>query len=111
MKRLIFFASVCLMLSATSFGQGVQTGTIRGTVRDQQELAIPGATVTATSDALQGARESVTDILGNYTIPALPAGEYQMRFELSGFGPLVRVVTVPLGLVVEQNVLMSAAGV
>ena len=104
MKRLIFFASAWLMLAATSFAQGVQTGTIRGVVKDQQNLAIPGATVTATSAAMLGSRESVSDSLGYYTLPALPVGDYQVKFELSDFAPLVRVVTVPLGLTVEQNV-------
>ena len=35
--------------------QGVQTGTIRGTVTDQQNLPLPGVTVTISSPALQGA--------------------------------------------------------
>jgi hypothetical protein len=99
-------------MSATmSFAQGVQTGTIRGVVKDQQELAIPGATVTATSAAMLGARESVSDSLGYYSIPALPAGDYQVKFALAGFASLVHVVRVPLGLSVEQNVSMRAAGV
>ena len=34
--------------------QGVQTGTIRGVVHDEQGLAVPGVTVTVTSPALQG---------------------------------------------------------
>ena len=39
----------CVVVSTVTYAQGVQTGTIRGTVRDQQNLAVPGVTVTATS--------------------------------------------------------------
>jgi len=91
-------------LPATSFAQGVQTGTIRGVVKDQQGLPTPGVTVTATSPALQGPRSVVTDDQGLYSIPALPAGRYTVRFELSGFSPIERQTDVALGLTVDQNV-------
>ena len=51
----------------------MQTGTIRGTVKDQQGLALPGATITATSSALQGERTVVTDTDGNFLLPLHPA--------------------------------------
>ena len=51
-------------LSTLVHAQGVQTGTIRGTVHDEQGLAVPGVTVTATSLSLQGPRTQVTDTTG-----------------------------------------------
>ena len=98
-------------VSATSFAQGVQTGTIRGVVKDQQGLATPGVTVTVTSPALQGPRTVVTDPQGLYSIPALPAGRYTVRFELSGFEPIERQTDVALGLTVDQNISIRPAGV
>ena len=95
----------------TSFAQGVQTGTIRGVVKDQQGLPTPGVTVTATSPALQGPRSVVTDEQGLYSIPALPAGRYTVRFELSGFAPIERQTDVALGLTVDQNIAIRPAGV
>ena len=44
--RNIGFLFAFLFISASVFAQGVQTGTIRGTVKDQQDLAVPGVTVT-----------------------------------------------------------------
>ena len=66
MKRLILLTAAWLILGSAGslFAQGVQTGTIRGMVKDQQDLAVPGATVTATSPALQGPRSTVTDTQG-----------------------------------------------
>ena len=65
MTRPLAILTLVLSLSANGFAQGVQTGTIRGTVKDQQGLALPGVTITATSPALQGARTEVTDSNGN----------------------------------------------
>src|SRR4029079_17210272 len=106
-------AAVWLILGSAGslFAQGVQTGTIRGIVKDQQGLAVPGVTVTATSLALQGPRSSVTDKDGIFAIRALPAGAYQVRYELAGFATVVRNANVLLGLTVEQDVSMRPAGV
>jgi outer membrane receptor protein involved in Fe transport len=88
----------------TARAQGVQTGTIRGTVQDQQGLPVPGVTITATSAALQGPRTSVSDGEGNYTLAALPAGQYEVTFELSGFTTVKQRTAVAVGLPVTQNV-------
>jgi hypothetical protein len=113
MKRLILLTAAWLILGSAGslFAQGVQTGTIRGTVTDQQNLAVPGVTVTVTSTALQGPRSTVTDREGLFAIRALPPGDYQVKFELSGFATITRSTAVPLGLVVETNIAMRAAGV
>ena len=54
-------------------------------MQDQQGLAVPGVTITATSPALQGPWTSVSDGEGNYTLAALPAGQHEVTFELAGF--------------------------
>ena len=114
MNRLMFFLSVVLLamgIAASAAAQGVQAGTIRGTVKDQQDLPVPGVTVTATSPALQGPRAGVSDTEGRYTLSALPAGTYTLKFELSGFGTIERPVAVPLGVTVEQNASLRPASV
>ena len=95
---------VVLVGAGAASAQGVQTGTIRGTVQDQQGLAVPGVTVTATSPALQGPRSTVTDGEGNYTLAALPPGQYEVTFELSGFTTVKQTTAVAVGLQVTQNV-------
>src|SRR5215212_2707084 len=54
---------------------------------------------------------ATTDTNGSYSFPTLPPGTYTVKFDLSGFGSVTRTSTVPLGLVVEQNVTMKPAGV
>jgi hypothetical protein len=109
--RSIGFLFAFLVMSAGVFAQGVQTGTIRGTVKDQQDLAVPGVTVTVSSPSLQGVRTVTTDSQGGYTFRNLPPGDYEVKFELSGFGTVTQKSAVPLGLTVEQNVTIRASGV
>jgi hypothetical protein len=108
----VFLLFVLAMAGAVDArAQGVQTGTIRGAVRDTQGLAMPGVTVTATSPGLQGPRTVVTDADGAFTIAAIPPGEYTVSFELSNFAPATRKTTVPVGSTIVENVTLAAAGV
>ncbi|HEV3063139.1 MAG TPA: TonB-dependent receptor [Vicinamibacterales bacterium] len=113
MKPFVAFALASLLCAWTAplAAQGVQTGTIRGVVRDDQGLAIPGVTVTAASPAMQLPRTATTDSTGGFTFPTLPPGDYTVTFEISGFATVKRTTTVPLGLVIEQNVTLRPAAV
>jgi hypothetical protein len=62
-----------------------QDGTLRGTVSDDTGAALPGVTVTTTSPALIGARETVTDSAGQYRLGNLPPGTYVLTAQLPGF--------------------------
>ena len=82
MRRLLLITTAWLILGSVGslFAQGVQTGTIRGLVKDQQDLAVPGVTVTATSPALQGPRSAVTDKEGLYVVPGAAARQLSTQF-------------------------------
>src|SRR4051794_37437380 len=54
--RFVFVAIVLSTLGTTAWAQGVQTGTITGTVQSADGLSLPGVTVTAASPSLQGQR-------------------------------------------------------
>ena len=84
MRRMALVPAVWLMLAGAGFGQGVQTGTVHGTVTDQQNLAIPAVSVTVTSPALLGTREAVSNGVGHYTISALPAGVLRSQVRAGG---------------------------
>jgi outer membrane receptor protein involved in Fe transport len=91
--------------------QGIQYGTIRGTVTDPQALPIPNVTVTATSPSMQGVRTTATGPDGTYSILQLPSGTYALTFETTAFSPAKRTTAILLGLTVEQNVQLRTAGV
>jgi len=60
-------------------------GSLTGYVRDEQQGAMPGVTITATSPALITPRTAVTDARGYYRLSNLPPGDYTLTAELTAF--------------------------
>ncbi len=60
-------------------------GTITGTVQDPAGAVIPNANVVASSADTGAEYKTVTTGTGNYTIPSLPAGVYNLSVEAPGF--------------------------
>lgn len=104
-------ALVALLLPLGVAAQGVQTGTIAGTVTDAQQAVLPGVTVTATSTAIQGPRETTTDTNGAYIFRGLPPGQYTLRFELAGMKPLEQRADVELGGSTQVSVTLGLAAI
>jgi hypothetical protein len=90
-------AALLLLAPAPLAAQGVQTGTLIGSVTSADGEPLPGATVTVTSSALQGERTTTTSVNGDYILRGLPPGAYEARFTLEGMTPVVVSVGVPLG--------------
>src|SRR5258708_39867276 len=65
---------------ADAQGAGVTLGNLRGLIRDKADNNKPavGATVVATSPALQGEQVVITDDNGQYFINSLPPGLYTL---------------------------------
>ncbi|HKE58471.1 MAG TPA: MG2 domain-containing protein, partial [Pyrinomonadaceae bacterium] len=61
------------------------TGAISGTVVDWQGAAISGATVKAKRSGSANEYETKTDENGKYVLRNLPAGQYELRIDASGF--------------------------
>jgi hypothetical protein len=110
MKKFGAFFILLFCLSLVSFSQITQTGTLNGTVYDQEKQPLPGVTVSIKSPALMGTLEMVTTERGHYRFPALPPGDYTVTFKLQGFKTLVREgikvnvgVTTTLDVTLEQS--------
>lgn len=73
--------------------------------------SLPGVSVTASSPALQGSRTAVSTANGDYILPFLPPGDYQVKFELDGFLTLERMIKLPAGQGVQLDAEMSSATV
>jgi hypothetical protein len=73
-----------------------QTGTISGKVTAADGSAIPGVTVEARSEVLPGPRVTYTARNGEYRLPALPPGNYTLKFDLSGMQSVTRNARVQL---------------
>jgi hypothetical protein len=106
---------MCLLIACVAFavpaaGQ-IPTGTISGHIVDSSGGAVPGVTVTATSSALQGTRTAVTSQHGDYVLPLLPAGKYNLTFHLSGFGDVKQTRDLQPTQLLQLDVTMKPAAV
>src|ERR1043166_2573159 len=61
------------------------TATILGTIKDQSEAVLPGANITATNLETGFSRSAVSGSRGEYRIPALGLGNYDVSVNMSGF--------------------------
>jgi hypothetical protein len=99
-------------MGANVAGQGNPTGTISGHVTDPEGLAVPGVLITAASRVLQGVRTATTSANGDYIIPFLPAGDYEVTFELQGFQTVKRTnVGIKMAETLPLNVTLVLAAV
>ncbi len=106
MRRIIGAVVVAMTLGSPWYVQAQTTDRagIEGKVVDQGGGVVPGATASITSNALLGgSRTTVTDAEGRYRFAALPAGEYQLKIELSGFNPVTRTVRLATAFVATIN--------
>lgn len=81
---------------AVAAGQS-PTGTIGGVVRDPSGATVSTVLVKAISAAKGLTRTIITSADGDYSFPALLAGEYEVSVEASGFQRIVRQVSVETG--------------
>jgi hypothetical protein len=112
MKRFLAVGLLALISSGSlARAQGVQTGTITGTVQSADGLPLPGVTVTVASPALLGQRVGVTDVNGVYIVKGLPAGIYAVGFDIAAFQPSKREnVPVNVGATMEVSTTLALAG-
>jgi hypothetical protein len=86
--RSVFVAAgslVCLLvLASLAFGQGAN-GTITGTVTDPTGLAVPGANVEARNTDTGVVYSGASTGAGNYAIPNVPVGTYELTVKVPGF--------------------------
>jgi len=69
---------LALCLAPAVFAQ-TDTGSVRGTVTDEQDKAVSGADVTMTNVDTAYSRSKKTDADGNYGFQSLPAGRYTLK--------------------------------
>jgi Carboxypeptidase regulatory-like domain len=110
--HLLIIAGLCLLLPRTAWSQGL-TGTLIGTVKDEQGGVLPGALATIESPALIGGPASVTaNDGGQIRFQALPPGEYRVDVALPGFANhREESITIGAGATIERVIVLTIGGV
>lgn len=84
-RALIAMSLLVLVLAGRPAAAQSTFGAITGLVTDSTGAVIPGATVVATNSATGVRAETVTSDTGNYLIPNLQVGTYELSVSLPGF--------------------------
>jgi hypothetical protein len=108
---LLFLALIVAVLPRAASPQGL-TGTLIGTVKDEQGGVVPGAIVTVSSPALIGGPQTVAAKEdGQVRFQALPPGRYLVEVSMPGFGSHREDdVAIGAGATLERNVVLRIAG-
>ncbi len=86
MKKVIFLAASFAVLALSQS----QTAQIIGTITDQTGAVIAEASVAVLNTATAVKRDTTSNQVGNYAIPMLPPGSYQVTVTKKGFRPVTR---------------------
>src|SRR5436309_4422684 len=104
---LIGILGVTALASSPAWGQGFSAAIV-GIVHDASGAVIPGVSVTAKHIESGLTRTVNTSETGNYSIPSLPVGAYELTAELAGFKQqLRRGITLAVGQEAVVNLTME----
>jgi hypothetical protein len=111
-----FRSWLCIALGLLSAGlaaaQSKTTGTLSGTVTDPTDSAVPNAKITITSAETGRTFEATTDERGEYRVPLLPPGAYDIKVEKQGFGVQSLkdiIITVGQSAVIDMKLSVGAS--
>ena len=102
-------ASMLLVVGVSTSRAGQDSGAIAGVIVDESGGVLPGVAVTAVPEGGGAVRTGVSDGFGEYEIPNLPAGRYQVRGVLPGFSSEIAFVSVEPGAVANANLRLGLA--
>ncbi len=84
--------ALCLLLSALCLLPSVAaqsaTATLSGTVLDERDAVIPGATVAVVNTSTGARRQTATNEQGDFIVPLLPPSTYVVNVQQQGFAPV-----------------------
>jgi hypothetical protein len=105
--------TLLVLLPTPGFSQSqATTGVISGTVVDQTDAALPGASVAIRNTDTNFEKTETTDTGGRFRAILLPLGPYRITVTLPGFTTLVREgVTLSLGQEVNLRLPLQVSGV
>ena len=84
-RKLVVLGALAVALQAQ-----LNRGSLTGAVTDPSGAVIPGARVVARHAATGATYETRTNEAGQYSVPSLPTGAYEVTFEAASFKRLVR---------------------
>jgi hypothetical protein len=101
-----------LAVAGFSLAQDIRTGTLVGSVTDSTGAAVPNAQVVITNVQTKVATATRTTTDGNYDVPYLNLGDYEISVEATGFKKFLRTsVTLQAGSTMRIDVQLEVGAV
>jgi hypothetical protein len=108
----ILFMGLALLFAGQPAALAQSTATFQGAVLDAQGAVIAGAKITVKNLATNLEREAESDVTGNFSIPALPAGNYRVEIRKDGFQlSVIPSYTLAVGSTTAQNFALTVGQV
>jgi outer membrane receptor for ferrienterochelin and colicin len=93
--------------ASVGIAQGLPSGSIAGSVASAVDgQALPGVAVTVRAAALQGKRQAISAVNGDFLFANLPPGEYTVELQLPGFRTVTRA-GVRVSIAQRQEVMVA----
>src|SRR5712664_355542 len=103
--------SVLALCALPMYGQTANTGAIAGSVSDPSGAPVAGAAVVINSQATREERDLTTDGEGNFSVPFLTPGNYDLTVRTPGFKPFVlKSVQVQITEVSRLKIQLTISG-
>ncbi len=103
--------ALCLLWSGAFLKAQVTGARLTGIVTDPNGAAVSGAQLVVTNTQTNGAVQATTNTSGEYTIPSLPAGQYQISTKAPGFSETLQSnVQLTIGQNATVNVILKVGG-
>src|SRR5690348_4459745 len=102
---------LAILLPGVALSQSKTAGALSGTITDPADFAVPGAQIAAISTDTGTQFEATSDFRGEYRLPVLPPGVYNLKVEKSGFAEQARTgISVTVGQEVVVDAKLSLSG-
>src|ERR1700739_3812317 len=110
-SRTLLRTSVLALCSLPIYSQTANTGAIAGTVSDPSGALVATAALVVKSQATQEERDLTTDAEGNFSVPFLTPGKYDLTVRAPGFETLVlKSVEVQINRVRRLKIQLTISG-
>src|SRR6266404_2367456 len=107
----LLWTSVLALCALPMHGQTANTGAIAGRVSDPSGVSVAGVAVVIDSEATGEERDLTTDGEGNFSVPFLTPGNYDLTVRAPGFEPLVlKTVQVQITEVSRLKIQLTISG-
>src|SRR5206468_5483483 len=98
-----FALLILILIPGTRLIAQTDTGRIQGSVTDQTGAVIPGASIILTNTETNATQTISSDGGGNFTVAALPRGNYKAQIKAQGFASQTQSFTLAVSQVQALN--------